>query len=199
MNYDELMHELKKIFPFENYIKEFSAGDPYKTVYSIANQYLPKQSNVLDFGSGPCDKTAIIALLGHSCVAYDDMQDQWHKESDNGSKILDFSKKIGIKYINTLENEISSQDNSFDMIMLNDVIEHLHESPKDILLSLIDPIGTNIFIFNFTDRIYLSESSKGKKASEIKYKGFFKLTSCNSLSLFIVLWRASILDVCPPH
>ena len=89
MNYHRLMNELKEIFPFENYIKENSAGDPYKTVFSIATQYLPKKSNVLDFGSGPCDKTAVVALLGHNCIAYDDLQDTWHKESDNTRKILE--------------------------------------------------------------------------------------------------------------
>ena len=141
------MNELKEIFPFENYIKEYSAGDPYKTVFSIATQYLPNKSNVLDFGSGPCDKTAIVALLGHNCIAYDDMQDQWHKESDNSRKILEFSKNIGIEYINTLESGISSQDVVFDMIMLNDVIEHLHESPKDILLSLVDLLKDDGILF----------------------------------------------------
>ena len=68
MNYHELMNKLKEIFPFENYIKEYSAGDPYKTVFSIATQYLPNKSNVLEFGSGPCDKTAIVAS-GNSPVA----------------------------------------------------------------------------------------------------------------------------------
>ena len=147
MNYRKLMNELKEIFPFENYIKENSAGDSYKTVFSIVTQYLPKKSNVLDFGSGPCDKTAIVALLGHNCIAYDDMQDQWHKESDNSRKILEFSKNIGIEYINTLESGISSQDVVFDMIMLNDVIEHLHESPKDILLSLLHLLKDDGILF----------------------------------------------------
>jgi 2-polyprenyl-3-methyl-5-hydroxy-6-metoxy-1,4-benzoquinol methylase len=141
------MNELKEIFPFENYIKENSAGDPYKTVFSIATQYLPKKSNVLDFGSGPCDKTAVVALLGHNCIAYDDLQDTWHKESDNTRKILEFSKKIGVEYINTLESRISSQDVAFDMIMLNDVLEHLHESPKDILLSLVDLLKDDGILF----------------------------------------------------
>ena len=58
-----------------------------------------------------------------------------------------FLKKIGIKYINTLESEISSQDTTFDMIMLNDVIEHLHESPKDILLSLIGLLKDDGIVF----------------------------------------------------
>jgi len=147
MNYHKVMQEIKEIFPFKNYIKENSAGDPYKTVYAIATKYLTKKSNVLDFGSGPCDKTAIVALLGHNCVAYDDLQDAWHKDSDNKSKILDFSKKVGIKYINTLESELSNQDEAFDMIMLNDIIEHLHESPKEILLSLLSLLKDDGMLF----------------------------------------------------
>jgi len=147
MNYHELMNILKEIFPFENYILENSRGDAYQTVFSIATQYLPEKSNVLDFGSGPCDKTAVVALLGHNCIAYDDMQDVWHKESDNSSKILEFSKKIGVEFSNSLESGISSQDVVFDMIMLNDVIEHLHESPKDILLSLLDLLKDDGILF----------------------------------------------------
>jgi len=141
------MNKLNEIFPFENYIQENSGGDPYQTVFSIATKYLPEKSNVLDFGSGPCDKTAILALLGHNCVAVDDMQDQWHKESDNTKKILEFSKKIGIRCINPMESDINSQDVIFDMIMLNDVIEHLHESPKDILLSLLSLLKSNGILF----------------------------------------------------
>ena len=57
-NFDEVCHNLKEIFPFENYVEEHSGGDAYQTVFSIATQYLPKKSNVLYFGSGPCDKTA---------------------------------------------------------------------------------------------------------------------------------------------
>lgn len=147
MNYHEVMNRIKETFPFENYIKENLAGDPYKTVYSTVTKYLPENSNVLDFGSGPCDKTAIVALLGHNCIAYDDLQDEWHKDSDNSKKILEFSKKIGIEYINTMDSELSSQDMAFDMIMLNDIIEHLHESPKGILLPLLDLLKDDGIIF----------------------------------------------------
>jgi SAM-dependent methyltransferase len=143
------MKNLKETFPFENYVEdeEHSGGDAYQTVFSIATQYLPKKSNVLDFGSGPCDKTAVVALLGHNCIAVDDMQDEWHKDSDNNRKILEFCKKIGIERINPLESDISSLDVALDMIMLNDVIEHLHESPKDILLSLLDLLKDDGILF----------------------------------------------------
>jgi len=137
MKYHLLMKSIRDMFPFEDYIVENSHGDPYQTVFSIANKYLADNSNVLDFGSGPCDKTAIVSLLGHNCIAYDDMQDQWHMESDNSRKILEFATKVGIELINPNEKSIDSQKTAFDMIILNDIIEHLHESPKDLLLSLL--------------------------------------------------------------
>ena len=115
------------MFPFEDYIVENSHGDPYQTVFSIANKYLADNSNVLDFGSGPCDKTAIVSLLGHNCIAYDDMQDQWHMESDNSRKILEFATKVGIELINPNEKSIDSQKTAFDMIILNDIIEDAWE------------------------------------------------------------------------
>tara|TARA_B100000795_G_C22784392_1_gene433904 strand:+ start:529 stop:1323 length:795 start_codon:yes stop_codon:yes gene_type:complete len=147
MNYHKLMNEVKESFPFKNYIVENSAGDLYKTVFSISTKYLKENSTVLDFGSGPCDKTAIVSLLGHECIAMDDMQDQWHKESDNSKKILEFSKKMGIHYINTMNNGIDAKGTTFDMIMLNDIIEHLHESPKDLLLSLLNLLKDDGVLF----------------------------------------------------
>jgi 2-polyprenyl-3-methyl-5-hydroxy-6-metoxy-1,4-benzoquinol methylase len=188
MNYHRLMNKLKEIFPFENYIKENSGGDAYQTVFSIATKYLPEKSNVLDFGSGPCDKTAVVALLGHNCIAYDDMQDEWHKESDNSRKILEFSKKIGVQLINTLESSISSQDVVFDMIMLNDVIEHLHESPKDILLSLLDLLKDDGVLF-----ITVPNAGNIKKRLSLLMGGT-NLPSFESYYWYPGLWRGHIRE-----
>jgi 2-polyprenyl-3-methyl-5-hydroxy-6-metoxy-1,4-benzoquinol methylase len=188
MNYHRLMNKLKEIFPFENYIKENSGGDAYQTVFSIATQYLPEKSNVLDFGSGPCDKTAVVALLGHNCIAYDDMQDEWHKESDNSRKILEFSKKIGVQLINTLESSVSSQDVVFDMIMLNDVIEHLHESPKDILLSLLDLLKDDGVLF-----ITVPNAGNIKKRLSLLMGGT-NLPSFESYYWYPGLWRGHIRE-----
>jgi SAM-dependent methyltransferase len=147
MNYPILMNELRSLFPFKGYIYENSSGDPYKTVFAIVNKYLKEQSNILDYGSGPCDKTAVAALLGHNCIAYDDMQDNWHKESDNTLKILEFAKNIGIECHNSLDESINNQNVEFDMIMLNDIIEHLHESPRELLINLLNLLKDNGLLF----------------------------------------------------
>ena len=188
MNYHRVMQEIKEAFPFENYIKENSAGDPYKTVFSVTTKYLSKKSNVLDFGSGPCDKTAIVALLGHNCIAYDDLQDKWHKNSDNRRKILEFSKKFGIQYINTLENDVSSQNVAFDMIMLNDIIEHLHESPKDILLSLLSLLKDDGILF-----ITVPNAGNIKKRINLLI-GRSNLPSYESYYWYPGLWRGHIRE-----
>jgi SAM-dependent methyltransferase len=188
MNYIELMGKLKKEFPFDSYIKENSNGDAYKTVFSIVTQYLSEKSNVLDFGSGPCDKTAVVSLLGHNCIAYDDMQDEWHKKSDNGRKILEFSKNMGIQYFNTQEVDVNSQTTAFDMIMLNDVIEHLHESPKDILLPMLELLKDDGILF-----ITVPNAGNIKKRLNLLIGGT-NLPSFESYYWYPGLWRGHIRE-----
>ena len=188
MNYHRVMQEIKEAFPFENYIKESSAGDPYKTVFAITTKYLSKESNVLDFGSGPCDKTAVAALLGHNCIAYDDMQDNWHKESDNTLKILEFAKNIGIECHNSLDESINNQNVEFDMIMLNDIIEHLHESPKDILLSLLGLLKDDGILF-----ITVPNAGNIKKRLNLLI-GRSNLPSYESYYWYPGLWRGHIRE-----
>lgn len=140
MNHENLMTTLKNKFPFKNYIHENSSGDIYKTIFYVSNKYLKTKSRVLDFGSGPCDKTALIALLGHDCTAFDDLQDEWHKASNNSEKILEFSAEMGINYIDSSTNDMDFYESSFDMVILTDVIEHLHNSPRVLLLTLLDAL-----------------------------------------------------------
>ena len=91
----------------------------------------------MDFGCGPCDKTAILQLLGFHCVGYDDLQDEWHKEGENREKILAFAKKMGIDFYLAREENLPFAIHSFDMIMLHDVLEHLHNSPRSLLTTLL--------------------------------------------------------------
>lgn len=63
-------------FPFPGYVE---AGiEPYTTVGELALRHLDTGDRVFDFGSGPCDKTAILWRLGFVCFTYDDLQDPWH-------------------------------------------------------------------------------------------------------------------------
>jgi SAM-dependent methyltransferase len=147
MIYLELITKLKNIFPFENYISDHPHSDAYKTVFKISSEYLKENSTVIDIGSGPGDKTAIVAMQGHKCIAYDDMNDEWHKDSDNNNKIFKFFEKMKIQSLNPTYEKIESLDLSLDMIMSNDALEHLHESPKNTLLPMLYMLKDNGIVF----------------------------------------------------
>ena len=147
MLYLELITKLKNTFPFENYIRCHHLSDAYQTVFKISSNYLEENSTILDIGSGPGDKTAIVAMQGHKCIAYDDMNDIWHKEHDNNKKIFEFLEKMKIQSLNPMNLNIESLDISLDMIMSNDALEHFHESPKNILLPMLHVLKDNGIVF----------------------------------------------------
>src|SRR5437660_12422941 len=84
---------LREGFPFPGYIEEESHG--IRNVASTVMRYAGPGAHVLDFGSGPMDKTAALQLLGYRCSAIDDLQDFWHLAGDNRDKILRFAKTMG--------------------------------------------------------------------------------------------------------
>lgn len=133
-------------FPFPGYVRE-SAG-AYTTVGSIATRYLSPGARVLDFGCGPADKTAVLSELGYECAAYDDLSDWWHKLPGNREKILTFARTSGINYrLAEPGRPIPFERESFDMVMLHDVLEHLHDSPRDLLNDLVELIRPGGFLF----------------------------------------------------
>lgn len=152
---------IKKIFPFDNYgeypsdtdIKDRKdKGDALNTIkkdyinpqqnshYNIASNVISiknTNSTILDFGCGPLDKVGVLKNLGYDCYGIDDYNDPWHLKDDNQKKIYDFAKKLNIPLytsISELKNE--NKDLKFDIILLNDVIEHLHDSPRFLLNEL---------------------------------------------------------------
>jgi SAM-dependent methyltransferase len=126
-------------FPFKDYM---TSGSRIKRVYlnivkSVA-RHLQPGSRILDFGSGPCDKSAALHFLGYQCTAYDDLEDDWHKLHDNREKIMSFAKDCGVNFKMATDRSLPFEKNSFDMIMLNSVIEHLHDSPRELLNNLLE-------------------------------------------------------------
>lgn len=122
-------------FPFPHYINP--ARGSHENIAKTVTTFLPRESSILDFGAGPCDVSAVLQALGYRCTAYDDLEDHWHKIDDNKEKILDFALKSGIDFRLATRNRLPFRDAEFDMIMLNDVLEHLHDSPRDLLLQLL--------------------------------------------------------------
>ena len=51
-------------FPIDGYMTAIKTGGAYSTIAGTALKYLPPNASILDFGCGPCDKTAILQHLG---------------------------------------------------------------------------------------------------------------------------------------
>ena len=142
LSLEQAIRHVKSRFPFEDYLPELD--DRLETVGQTVLRYLPRGASVLDFGCGPCDRTAVLQALGYKCSAADDLQDDWHRIDGNRDKILAFAKGEGIDF-RLIEGETIPFDGAnFDMVMLHDVLEHLHNSPRDLLnslLGLVKPAG----------------------------------------------------------
>jgi SAM-dependent methyltransferase len=146
-NVDDAVLELARVFPFPGYV-DVERGT-YYTVADVALRYLPPGSRVLDFGSGPCDKTALLASLGYQCSAYDDLSDPWHEVGDHRQRIFDFARSVGIDFRRASEKNsapLPFDRESFDMVTLMDVLEHFHDSPREVLNDLVELLKPGGFL-----------------------------------------------------
>ena len=145
MNLNDAIQKLNTEFPFKGYIlPEFNSI--YADIANVAQKHLQPGAKILDFGSGPCDKTAILQSLGFDCYACDDLGDDWHKQDNNAEKIIAFAEKCGIKFTRTDNGPLPYQKEYFDMVMLHHVIEHLHDSPRELLNGLLELVKPDGFI-----------------------------------------------------
>lgn len=149
MTIDEAIRRTIETFPFEGYMtpEEGKRKGVYFNVADTVLRHLQPGSAILDFGCGPCDKTAILQFLGFHCSAYDDLQDDWHKIPGNREKILCFANECGIDFKQATGGSLPFGKNSFDMIMLHDVLEHLHDSPRNLLNDLLELAKPNGLLF----------------------------------------------------
>lgn len=123
-------------FPFPSITARH--GDAYRNVADVVTRYVPNGGRILDFGAGAGDKIAVTARLGYTCVAADDLGDDWHNFGDNRTRIFDFLKRNGIEFAVTAESKPwPFPPESFDMVMAHDVLEHLHDSPRELLNLLV--------------------------------------------------------------
>ncbi len=72
------------------------------------------------------------------------MQDDWHQRPGNRAKIMDFARKAGVNFVLAEDEKVPFAPETFDMVMIHHVLEHLHSSPRFLLnelLSLVKPEG----------------------------------------------------------
>ena len=124
-------------FPFKGYVRE-GRKSGYQDMVKKIIEWTDENSTVLDFGAGPCDKTAMFSLAGMKVTAFDTLQDAWHKLDDNRQKILQFAEQMDIDYVLPTEsNPLPFMAGQYDVLMSHDVVEHLHSSPRVLLNTLL--------------------------------------------------------------
>ncbi len=144
--------DIERVFPFDGFLSEATYHMMYSISYAL-RKHMPTYENkrLLDIGSGAMEKTGIFKLLGFDCYAADDLNDPWHFEDNNRSKIMKYAKDLGIHF-HLQENEdysIPFKRNSYDVVCSISVIEHLHESPRSMLKqmgSFVRPNGLLLFV-----------------------------------------------------
>lgn len=148
MQPEQALDEVIRRFPFEGYIRPESGGhlDVAKTV----RRFLEPGAKILDFGAGPCDKTAVLQLMGYPCTAFDDLADDWIHQGEL-DKIVAFCDEIGIVLERPTPDAGALPEaltrGGFDMVMLHDVLEHLHDSPRQLLIDLLGCVKPNGLLY----------------------------------------------------
>jgi SAM-dependent methyltransferase len=145
MKVQQAIDVVAREFPFKGYV---DPSNPFfATVATTVQKYMPRGGQILDFGAGACEKVAILQKLGYECAATDDLQDWWHTRDGNREKILRFAQASGIEFRLADGNGLPFADRRFDMVMLLDVLEHLHDSPRELLNDLIGLVKPGGYLF----------------------------------------------------
>lgn len=130
-------------FPFPGYFDPALGG--HRSIARTVARYLPPGAALLDFGAGAADKTAVLAALGYRCTAVDDLGDEWHRRGGARQRILDFAAGMGIDYRTSTDD--LAPDARFDMVMLHDVLEEMHDSPRYLLNDLLARVRDGGYLF----------------------------------------------------
>ncbi len=133
---EEALARVRDTFPFPGYI---DLPEAYSEIAGAVQRFVPPGGEVLDFGAGACDQAAVLSELGYRCTAVDDFQDPWHLADDNQEKIMAFAAQHGVAVSGG-----PLPEGSFDVAMFINILEHLHESPRQLLadvLSRLSPGG----------------------------------------------------------
>ena len=130
------------LFPFAGRMAaKLPERSVYATIAAAASRHLGPGSRILDFGCGACDKTAVLQFLGFKCAGYDDLQDAWHQIPSNRQQLFDYIATCGIDFRLAAPGPLPFERGSFDAVMLLDVLEHLHDSPRELMNDLLELVA----------------------------------------------------------
>ena len=142
---EKAQRKVREAFPFPGYMDNALAIAA--NIANVIKRYIKPGSKILDFGSGALDKTAVAQCLGYVCSAFDDLQDEWHLSDNNVERVKEFARQFNIDFKLSADGYLPFEKESFDMVMSHDVLEHLHDSPREVLNDLAELIKPNGLIF----------------------------------------------------
>lgn len=120
--------------------------DTYRHIVDTVRNTVEPGGAVLDFGAGMCDKTVLTQLAGYRCTAVDDFGNPLHGERGFADQVREFARSFGVEVV-TANGALPFPPQSFDMVMMHDVIEHLHDSPRELLNDLVSLLRPGGFLF----------------------------------------------------
>jgi SAM-dependent methyltransferase len=112
--------------------------DAYRHIAETVRRHVPAGGRILDFGAGLCDKTAVVQLLGYRCVAVDDFGNPAYRAPGLREQVVAFAAGVGIEVRVAGGPPWPVERESLDMVMAHDVLEHLHDSPRELLNDLLE-------------------------------------------------------------
>ncbi len=76
------------------------------------------------------------------------MGDPWAADQDNREKALAFARRRNIRFV--VSDQVATlpfAQLEFDALIMNDVLEHLHDSPKGLLTELVKLVKPGGLVF----------------------------------------------------
>ena len=118
--------------PFPEIIDD--TEDTIRYLATALRHLAPSGGRLLDLGCGALDKATVYQKIGYQCYGADDFSDPWHSRRENLDPVLAFANDVGVQvYAQQEAFYIPWEELSFDIVTIVNVIEHLHESPREIL------------------------------------------------------------------
>src|SRR5687767_5104388 len=153
MEFDKALDYVSEHLPLHGFVP-WSTGwverhrGAYQHVVTTVQRLLPPGSEILDFGGGIGDKTVILQMLGYRCAVADDFQNPLFENDDFRQKVGEFARAAGLTiYKGEGSKALAGVGQIFDLIMLHDVIEHLHDSPRELLNDLLERLKPGGYLF----------------------------------------------------
>lgn len=117
--------------------------DRYAFELSLIRKYAPAGSRLLDVGGGLSGLSVLCALSGYDVILVDDFADSTYREVAEPALLVHMRHGVKIRRKDILQESLFERDESFSIITLIDVIEHLSRSPRVLLHSCIKQLRPN--------------------------------------------------------